>query len=314
MNKRYNAQALAVVMIVIVVAVVIGLAIVARTLRDRERIASEKASAEALELSDSILDVVSGTPVSTFEDLCANPEYGDGLRSSAGCNVKGASSVSAFLENAGLSSEFMNSFASCSANGSEVSMRLSFATEEDDYEIRPDTVRSFVIRQQTPNPQACTLNMEFEPRGGQNTGVSISKVYASGYDSNGVPSNYKPYDFSDVIQYCLTRGGESCPDNDVFTDSWTPLAASSILSLPLTGTGSYELDEIRVRAVNAPVGMKFNLSNNQCVKDLEMVKVVVEANCTGSYRAKEIQIPQQEWALPLFDYVLFNGNGSLAPN
>lgn len=307
-SKRYAAQALAVVMIVLVVAMVIGMAIYSRTLRDRERVMNEQASAEALELTDSILEVTRGTPLETFETVCSNPVYGEGLTSQSGCTVMGASNVKTFLEATGNSSSFVDNFASCSASGSQVGLQIGYANYDDDYEIRPDAVRSFVVRQQTPSPTSCTLDLEFEPRASQNAGVSISKVFATSYDSNGNPETYKPYEYADTTQYCLYNSGGTCPDADVLTGVWQPLSTSTTLSIPLNEAN---LDEIRVRAVNAPVGMKFRLSSNQCVQDLEMIKIVVSATCNGSWRAKEIQVPQQEWSLPLFDYVLFNGNGAL---
>ena len=53
---KYSGQALAIVMIVIVVAVVIGMAMLSRTLRDQQLTVQEQTSAEALELSDSVID------------------------------------------------------------------------------------------------------------------------------------------------------------------------------------------------------------------------------------------------------------------
>jgi hypothetical protein len=312
LTAKYEGQALAIIMIVLVVAVVIGMAMLSRTLKDRERVTEEKTSAEALEFSDSILDVVKGTPVEKLEEVCANPDFGAGIEE--GCEVKGVSAVENFLTEAGVSTGFLDSFGQCTGSGSDVEMSISLAGADDDYEIRPDTVRAFVLRQQTPDPAACTLDLEFEPRGGENAGVAVSRVYASGYDANGVPANYKVYDYDDTVEYCLFRSGDACPDGSIFTDSWVPLQSGDTLSVPLTSSGGHPLDEIRVRAVNSAVGVRSSLSSAQCVDDMEMVKIVVAANCTGSYRAKELQIPQQEWAFPIFDYVLFNGNGTLSPD
>ncbi len=310
-NIRYEAQALAVVMIVLVVAVVIGMAMLSRVMRDRERIVDEKSSAEALELSDSLLDTIKGTSVTELETLCSNPQYGEGLMTSTGCQVKGVSQVRQFLTDAGVSTGVLDTFGACTNDGSDISISMGLATEEDDYEIRPDGVRSFVVRQQTPSPAACTLDLEFEPRGGTNAGVSISMVYARNYNAQGAASSIKVYEYDDISQYCLIRSGGSCPDGDTFTDSWIPLQAGDTLSLPLGSKGSHDLDEVRVRAINSVVSVKSSLSSAQCIEDTQMVKIVVAANCSGSYRAKEIQIPQQEWASPIFDYVLFNGNGTL---
>jgi hypothetical protein len=287
------------------------MAMLSRTLKDRERTIEEKSSAEALEFSDSILDVVKGTPVEKIEEVCADPDFGGGLEE--GCEVKGVADVENFLAQAGVSTSFLDSFNSCTGDGSDVEMSISLAGSDDDYEIRPDTVRAFVIRQQTPDPAACTLDLKFEPRGNENSGVAVSRVYAADYDANGVPSDYKPYEYDDTVEYCLFRSGDSCPDGSVFSDSWVPLQSGDTLSVPLTSSSGHALDEIRVRAVNSAVGIRSSLSSAQCVEDLEMVKIVVAANCTGSYRAKELQIPQQEWAFPVFDYVLFNGNGVLSP-
>lgn len=308
MKKVYSGQALAVVMIVLVISVVLGLAMLSRTLRDTRQVANEKSSAEALELADSVLDTFKGISLDKLDQTCTS--YG-GLRSTEGCKVEGATQVKTFMDTAGVSDNAIDSFDKCTNENSNIELTAKLASAEDEYELRSDKVRSFIVRQQTPNPSTCQLQLSFEPRGSSFGGVVISKIYARNYDANGIPAEYKTYAFNDIQQYCIHLTGSLCANSGVYQDSWTQVQSGTMITVPLAASGVYPLDEIRVRSVGGTVSMKASLSNPGCIQKWEMVKLTVGANCSGTYRAKEVQFPQTESALPLFDYVLFNGEGTL---
>lgn len=311
--SSYKGQALAIVMIVLVISVVLGMAMLSRVLKDNLRVVDEQSSAEALEVSDSIFDAVKGTTISDLKTVCQNAEYGGAdITTGAECVATGTSEVNQFLSEVGVASSATESLSNCQNDTSTVELKTSIATENDDYEIRPDTVRSFVLRGQVPNPNTCTLSLTVEPRGSTVGGLIVSKIYGRNY-VNGVASEYKAYSYSDISPYCIFSTGGDCSANPNLQNSWTAISSKTPITISLAPSGTYNLDEIRVRSVNSTVAIKASLSNPNCIKDWQMIKMEVGANCTGSYRAKEIQVPQQEWALPIFDYVVYNGNGILTP-
>lgn len=308
----YKGQALAIVMIVLIVAAVIGMAMLSRTISDKQRVVEEKSSAEALEVSDSLLDVVRGVSLEEIQSACISAGS-EGVDSESGCIVDDETqSLDIFLEEAGIANSVLDGFDTCEGDTSEISMAVSLATMEDELEVRSNSVRSFVLGGQIPTDDACTLNLSFEQRGTENAGVIISKVYAKDY-TDGIPSEYKPYDFDDMKGYCF---GSGCPGLESnMSGSWVEQAEETIVSIPLKDidVNDYQLDEVRIRPINGVVALKSEIVPANCIPDTEMVKIIVAATCSGAYRAKSIQIPQQEWALPLFDYVLFNGGGILQP-
>ncbi|MCC7290059.1 hypothetical protein IT417_02310 [bacterium] len=308
----YKAQALAIVMIVLVISIVMGMAMLSRVLRDNFRVVNEKSSAEALETADSIIDSVKGTSVSALKASCAKPEFGTGIDQADGCKIQGVENVVSFLSDVGVGADSSTSLSNCQDETSTLELTTKLASEQDDLEIRPDSVRSFVLRGQTPNPGSCSLLLTVEPRGTAVGGLMISRVYGRNY-TGGIAGEYKPYAYGDILPYCIFAGGSDCSGNPSLSDSWTPVAAGSQITVPLGASGGYSLDEVRVRSVNSIISLRASLSNANCITDWEMVKMTVGANCTGSYRAKEVQVPQQEWALPIFDYVLYNGTGTLQP-
>ncbi len=312
MRTKYTAQALAIVMIVLVVAVIIGMAMFSRTLKDTQQITQQKSSAEALQFADSVLDVVKGTSVSKIKTVCTDSTYGQGLTSTNGCVASGNTTVSKFLNDLGVSSSSLDILNKCAAQNSSATITAQLAKPTDDYEVSRDNVRAFVLGSQVPVPASCTLNMTLEPRGNTVVGAMISKVYARNY-VGGFPQEYKPYDLTDSTEYCVFQNGSTCSDNADMGDQWVPLQTGATLSVSLGSVGGYALNQVRVRAVGGALGLKYTFSTPGCVQNTEMVKITVAANCTGSYRAETIQVPQQDWASPIFDYTLFNGAGTLGP-
>lgn len=312
-KRGYEAQALAIIMIVLVISIVIGMAMFSRVLRDSQRVVSEKSSAEALETADSVLDRLKGVSVTTLKQTCSNAVYGGGLSSTVDCKAKGVTAVNNFLSDLGVGGDISASLNNCSSENLEVTVSLSDANDE--LEMPADSVRAFVLRGALPSPAACNLNMSFRSLGDNVAGVQISQIWGRTY-SGGIPTDFETYGIDDVIQYCVHNQGVDCASNANFLDSWTPILGGSNVSVSLNRvlvaplTYKY-LDEVRVRAVGGSVAMKYSLSSSNCIPNTEMVKITASANCTNASRAKEVQIPQQDWASSIFDYVIFNGKGSL---
>src|SRR5690606_13094868 len=112
---------------------------------------------------------------------------------------------------AGIDSNTLDVFDKCQGDNSTVEVSAKLAGPEDELEVTTDRVRSIVVRGQAPNPATCTLNVRVEPRGSSFGSVMISRVYARNY-TNGVPSQYKAYQYDDFQQYCVYLSGRSCGD------------------------------------------------------------------------------------------------------
>lgn len=312
--RKFEGQALAIVMIVLVIASIIGLSMFSRVLRDNQRIVSEQTSAEALEIVNSALNAVKGIPLTKIEEVCANAIYGGGVDSEDGCGTKGINEVAGFLTELGVTADTQSGFESCTEGNSTIEINIQLADGEDDLELRPDMVRSVVLRGQVPDPVTCVMNVSGENRGSDVSGLLISTIYGSTYDAQGVPTVLKPYAYGDTLPYCITSAGMDCSADARFSSGWNHVQSGDpIVSIPLGPSGGYNLDELRFRAVGGIVGLNLSVSPAGCIENWQMIKITVGANCTGTFRAKEVQIPQEEGALQLFDYVLFNGTGILQP-
>lgn len=235
--KRYSAQALAIIMIVLVIASIIGLAMFSRVLRENARIVDEKSSAEALEVVDSAIKAVKGTSVSNIKEVCLDSDYGQGVDSPTGCVVKGVSSVNQFFSDLGVQADISSGFANCNNEISTLEMSTRLAGPDDELEIRPDIVRSFVIRGQTPTTPSCSLNIKAENKGGSVSGLMISNIYGKSY-SGGVAGEYKPYDYDDILSYCIHSEGGDCSQDSRFSSTWTPIQTGSEINIPLGSSGS----------------------------------------------------------------------------
>ncbi len=310
--KRYKGQALAVIMIVLVVASILGLSMYSRTIRDTRRIAFEKSSAESFEVSESVIESLKGVTVSQIETVCAQSRFGNqNLRSTNGCRVIGYSDVNEFLSRLGV---FVNidNIGKCSDDSSSVEIVARIATDQDEIEIGQGQARAFIFKTQTPTTPICNLNLAFDPKGLNTLGVGLMRKYAT--SDPGVLKTYKSYHQSDNFQYCIYKSGSSCASDPNLIGTWTPLLSGQNAIISLNPSLPYKMEEIRITSFNGTVGVKASVSPAQCVRDWEMVKIVVNANCSGASRGVEIQFPQNEWSLPIFDYVIYNGQGALGDN
>ena len=101
-------------------------------------------------------------------------------------------------------------------------------------------------------------------------------------------------------------------------ETGTHILPRHLHTITLTETVSYEgttysLDEVRIKAVGGTVAIAQDLDDSTCtdLDGLRMIQITAGANCNGVYRAKEIIIPENKWHSTIFDYVIFNGEGSI---
>lgn len=303
MNNRYNAQALAIAMVVLVVSSIIGLAIYSRAAKDKLLSVGERASAEALEVSDLILNQLITIPINTVTQTIAGEgntfDYENGVTL-----TESNGQISELFTKLGLEGAFTGlNFCPIATDGNEYYLKIKEASPDTYFEIRAGQVMAFPIKGQAIG-LGCNANLSFAIRGDSNVGFSVEKIYANYI--NGIAQEYKSYAIDDVKQYCF-----SCNETKFLGDEWNHITDGGSLTFDLNETADgYKLDEIRVKAIGGSLGVGYILTT-ECTQGFRLIDVQASANCDGTYRGKQILIPEKKWSSPVFDYSLFNGQGSL---
>ena len=305
-NGKYEAQALMITMIVLVVSVVIGMAVYSRTLRDRQSVINEQESSEALEVSDSLIDIFSEI---SGDDLLTSLGMEDSLR------IENEAQLKEYLTNFGVDTTNLDFLSNtCSNTGASFVITVKPSTGEY-IEVRDDMALSFVLgnNSQSLNPN-CDLSLQFEPRGTNSVGLVIQKIYGKNYPN----TIYKEYEPDDMLAYCIHTGGSCDNERIISSDSWISTSSSAPMSIHLNEINdTYSLDEIRLLVVGGVLAVNSSLSEESCAGnfDLTMAKVSVEVNCNGVSRGKEVYIPRENNTSysSVFDYAIYNDNGLLQP-
>lgn len=317
MRKKnfYEAQALAITMVVLVVSSIIGLSIYSRSLRDKELSLDERASAEALEISDLMIEKLAELPINTV--LNAVTSLGKTIVYPNGVQLEQSSTLTEVsdLFNSPLIgyTGFIEGIGFCKPEeGNKYEISLKEADETSPYEVTAGQIWSLPLDDSTFTD--CTLNLHIS-KGDSRSGFSVTKIYGKNYDESGLAGEYKEYETDDVSTYCFSDNGSSCNNTENFLDNWNKYTPSTALPIDLTETkDGYKLDEVTVKAIGGNIGVYYtmNMSNgNSCIEGFRMIELRAAAYCDGIYRGKDILIPQNEWHSSIFDYVLFNGEGSL---
>lgn len=317
MKKKncYEAQALAITMVVLVVSSIIGLSIYSRGLRDKELSLDERASAEALEISDLMIEKLAEFPINTVLDavtsLGKTIVYPDGIQLEQTSTSREISDLfnSPLLGYTG----FVEGIGFCRPeDGNKYVISIKEADSTSPYEVTAGQIWSLPLGSKTFTD--CTLNLHIT-KGDPGAGFSLTKIYGKNYDGSGTAGEYKEYQYDDVLTYCFSDNGSSCNNTENFLDNWNKYSPSNSLPINLTETkDGYKLDEITVKAIGGNIGVYYTMNTStggSCIEGLRMIELRAAAYCDGIYRGKEILIPQNEWHSSIFDYVLFNGEGSL---
>lgn len=321
---RYEGQALAIVLVVLVVAVIIAMAIISRVFNDRVRVADERASAESIEIADSALDSFRNIALEDIrtvaEDpdvtLCSDDPSYNFLES--GCVLDNFSEFQSFMNEletqvpgfdsdpytTTINSDLVNQ---CAGDDNGIKIIFEKFSPEDSIEIERDGVFAVVTNGQTPNPAACTIELDATPQGGGQSGILVTGVYVT-VDANGDITSYKNYEYSDTIGYCLMDA--SCSTSWPNWSNWIPSPSGSITGIP-TQKSSNNLYELRVRAIGTPIALSTSFSPDGCMEIEDLLKISAIVNCGGNSRGKEFVLTGEDWAPSVFDYVLFNGDGQL---
>ena len=314
-NDKYSAQALAIAMVVLVISSIIAISVYSRILKDKGLSLEERASAEALEVSDLILNKLTLFPINdVITALEADPfDYAVGSQvkeSKDGKNITALFSrleINYNLDDAGFCK---------TEDGNEYILTVKEADANTPYEIRAGQVWALPIDGKSFDSE-CRLSLRVL-KGDTNAGFLITRSYAK--YSAGKVTEYKEYDYDDAEAYCFADNS-ACNNTDLFKDqdSWVKYVSGSVLTTVLDPatpvyTG-YRLSEIRVKAIGGNIGIAYTMgtdsNNNACIDGYRMIQLRAAAYCNNVYRGKEILVPEKKWSNALFDYVLLNGEGSL---
>ena len=320
LKKKYSAQALAIAMVVLVVSSILAISIYSRISKDKTLSLDERASAEALEVSDLILDYL--TDASINDVITAAEEASDTQTIETGISLTqdaDTTQISSLLETIGINAG-LDSLDICplSVAGNSYVLSLTEGDLNTYFEIRPGQMMALPLKGMALGDD-CSTVLKAAVRGDSTAGFTITKVYGTGYTEDGLATSYKQYDEADVVHYCFSSGSKC--NNSNFLDSssdgvnWVYFADDNTgqIDLNLKATsGEYQLDEVKITAIGGTVGIAYQITNPEsCTQDLKMINVQAAANCSGSYRGKSVLIPKKQWESPIFNYTIFNGEGSL---
>ncbi len=319
LKEKYPAQALAIAMVVLVVSSILAISIYSRISKDKTLSLDERASAEALEVSDLILDYLTGASIgdviTAAENISGTQTVETGISLTENTDT---TQISSLLETIGINAG-LNSLDICplTIGGNSYTLTLSEGDLNTFFEIRPGQMMALPLKGMILGDD-CSTFIKAAVRGDSTAGFTLTKVYAKDY-ANGLATSYKPYDESDVTHYCFSSGSKC--NNSNFLDStsdgvnwiYFPDDNTQQIDLDLKATsGEYQLDEVKITAIGGTVGIAYKINNPEtCTQDLKMINVQAAANCSGSYRGKSVLIPKKQWESPIFNYTIFNGEGSL---
>lgn len=224
--KKYESQALAIAMVILVVSSLIGISIYSRSLKDKGLVLEERASAEALEVSDLVLDKLTQYPINTVIDAIVASENLTEFNHQEGIVLKdnnsGSSGVTSLLRSLGVLeqnislSELINPLCPITTGSNEYQVTLRETDEHTSYEVKPGNVWSLPVKNLVQSNQ-CKLNLKFSIKGDSRAGFVLTYIYCK-YDENGYAIDCKEYAREDIQNYCFSDDGIEC-NNENFLDS-----------------------------------------------------------------------------------------------
>jgi hypothetical protein len=227
---KYEGQALAIAMVILVVSSLIGLSIYSRSMKDKSLTLEERASAEALEVADVILDKLTQYPINRVIQVIEGLEIAETIDYTTGIVLEENESenkaeITGLLTGLGaLSTETISDLIdplcplSIGNNIYQVTLKESDPTAY--YEIRPGHVWSLPVRNVLGSGEICISQFRFAIRGDTTAGFVLIKVYCD-HDESGNVSDCKEYEYQDIENYCFSTGanrGSIC-NNSNFSDT-----------------------------------------------------------------------------------------------
>ncbi|MGB3988840.1 MAG: hypothetical protein WBK67_04080 [Minisyncoccales bacterium] len=329
-TKKYEAQALAITMVALIVSALIGLSIHSRTMKDKMLTMEERASAEALEVSDAVLEKLTLRSINEIvtELVAMDPPAGvsldDGIVLREGGEGE-ASELTEFFVILGIIEDgqtlggLLSPLCPMGVGENEYQLTLKTADEDVYTDYGPGVVWSLPVKNILRDKgDQCFLTMNFDIRGSSKVGFIVSKIYCE-YGADGLATECEKYKVDDFDKYCFSSDGDECNAggrffDDTATSNWTKFDPDvESVTIPMGNNPPYIApSEIRITPVGGSIGISYSLSES-CGTDegFRMFQLRATANCGGVYRGKEILIPEAKWHETIFDYVIFNDKGSI---
>jgi type II secretory pathway pseudopilin PulG len=291
-------------MVVLVIASIIGIALFSRISKSRQAAIDQQNSNSAVETADSLLDILVGANIENIE---ANlPQEG----------LLADGTLELLFQSLSIDEALIPELSEwCPGNDPESKSSLKLSVREaeaiDFPEIAPGSVRAYNFQDVTVDP-GCSLNLYVKG----SEGISVFIVKQVFEEKDPVVNNY-----------CVdSSGGEDCatdtiPDIDpVGSLSSAPWKADknyyALLPFDLINLVNNEgLAEIRVLPILGTIGVNnSDISGCAIGKSYKSIKITAEANCNGTYRAKQMFLPGSGnlGYSTLFDYGIYD-NGLFQP-
>lgn len=325
-QKRYPAQALAIAMLVLVISSLIGLSMYSRATKDRVLTMEERASAEALEISDILLNnVVNYTLEEIMEAVgVVNPEASEDSvmlkENSEDSQISDFFSVLGLfeLQVAGSAiSDLIDPICPIGMGSNEYQLTIEKTDRDTTFEVRPGHVWTFPTRKVAVGEGGdCFLNLYFSSIGDPLAGLVYTKIDCEYDEDSDLPTSCEDYTEGMMEKYRYISNGQTNPD---FLDGVEAAGDSNWQDIsPDGGDPTIVIDlsednipsEIRIKALgrlgSPGIGISYSLEGDSCPAGLDMFRLRAGANCSEVYRGKEILIPQRGFNV-LFDYVYFRG-------
>jgi len=326
-KSLYSGQILGVILVLMAVGVLISVGAVTRTLTDQRTIVEEDRSQDAVEISDTVLDSVRDIELADFSNVLSSSSPGgiasvceEGTDPSYEFREEGVCTINSFRDYDTLIStlsdndaagydleEYYNSAVGSyteqcgdSSGVNSFQMIISIVDQEEVIEIEKDDV--FGVNVTNVDNSACSLVVTPEPFVGNN-GIIINNVYGT-RDVNGEITGIDNVQNDDITGY-NTGGG----------NGWIRISNlggqvninSTRVSTPVSST----LLTSRITAHGDNAFIRISTNPDQCMDIGDLLKVRSSINCAGNVRAKEYIITDEQWAPSVFDYSLFNSEGTI---
>ena len=290
-KKTYNAQALAIIMVILIVASIIGFSVFSRLMTQKRAAIQERHSSEALSVADMILDtLLLSKPEDWVQAGMLGTKYEE---SKTPRSKKQITELIHRLEHTlGLQDLTM---CPLSEQNNIYTAELSRTNEDTEFPLRPGETFVFPIKGKDFG-QGCTINITFT-NPPTNGGFTVNKIFIEG-------EGIKAYDYADTENYCFSKG-IPCGNSNFTGTGWT--TSSGSLSIPLNSN----LERIQLTAIGSDLTFRFSMSK-ECTDKIQLWQLRASATCSGTYRAKEVIVPDVGWSYSIFNYVLFNGKGNIS--
>lgn len=319
--KKYSGQAIAIIMIVLVVATVIGASLYSRMIQNSGEIVDTRESQRALEQADSILDAFISSDLGILQTkLMSLLQESDGtpiLYSNIGALESGFFEEVPAIETPILDSVDIDWCDSETDSNSSIEVTIEYADENSPINYDVGDVMAINFSGVSDDiPASCVINLGLTPSGDGSHLFSLKYVYMK-YSTGEV----KTYALDDMLLYCATTGDVlACGEGDVAPT--TSIAERikfpgqiEISNSTLTGSvEGYDLYEIRLIPLKEKIGV--TVLPDGCGDLFNNYRIRAKVNCNGDVREKQVVIPSinNMGYSSLFDYTIYNSNGTLSPN